>query len=84
VDIQIQKLGARLAEMDMELVLSENVRVFLAEKGFDPIYGARPLKRAIQKYIENPLSMEILQGRIPEGAKFMADVQEGNVVFRPL
>ncbi len=84
VDIQIQKLGARLSEMDMELVLSEDVRAFLAEKGFDPIYGARPLKRAIQKYIENPLSMEILQGRISEGATFIADVKEGNVVFRPL
>jgi len=84
VDIQIQKLGARLAEMNMELVLSEDVRAFLAEKGFDPIYGARPLKRAIQKYIENPLSMEILEGRISEGATFMADVKEGNVVFRPL
>jgi len=84
VDIQIQKLGARLSEMHMELVLSEDVRAFLAEKGFDPIYGARPLKRAIQKYIENPLSMEILEGRISEGAKFMADVKEGNVVFRPL
>ena len=84
VDIQIQKLGARLAEMDMELVLSEDVRAFLAEKGFDPIYGARPLKRAIQKYIENPLSMEILQGNISEGAKLIADVQGENVVFKPL
>jgi len=84
VDIQIEKLGARLAEMDMELVLSEDVRAFLAEKGFDPIYGARPLKRAIQKYIENPLSMEILQGNISEGAKFIADVQGENVVFKPL
>ena len=84
VDIQIKKLGARLAEMDMELVLSEDVRAFLAEKGFDPIYGARPLKRAIQKYIENPLSMEILQGNISEGAKLIADVQGENVVFKPL
>ncbi len=84
VDIQIQKLGARLAEMHMELFLSEDVRAFLAEKGFDPIYGARPLKRAIQKYIENPLSMEILQGNISEGAKLIADVQGENVVFKPL
>ncbi len=84
VDIQIEKLGARLAEMGMELVLSEDVRAFLAEKGFDPIYGARPLKRAIQKYIENPLSMDILQGNISEGAKLITDVQEGNVVFKPL
>jgi len=83
VDIQIKKLGARLAEMGMELVLSEDVRAFLAVKGFDSIYGARPLKRAIQKYIENPLSMDILQGNISEGTKLIADVQEENVIFKP-
>ncbi|MBW1727132.1 MAG: ATP-dependent chaperone ClpB, partial [Deltaproteobacteria bacterium] len=69
VDIQVKRLGSRLAQMNLALVLSENARTFLAEKGFDRIYGARPLKRAIQKYIENPLSMEILQGNIPEGIK---------------
>ena len=57
---------------------------FLAEKGFDPVYGARPLKRAIQKYIENPLSMEILQGSISEDTKFKADVKGRNVIFKPL
>jgi ATP-dependent Clp protease ATP-binding subunit ClpB len=84
VDIQVKRLGSRLAQMNMTLVLSENARNFLAEKGFDPIYGARPLKRAIQKYIENPLSMEILQGNIPEGTKLRADVKEDGVVFTPV
>ena len=69
VDIQMKSLGSRLAEMNIELALSDNARSLLAEKGFDQIYGARPLKRAIQKYIENPLSMEILKGNISEGAK---------------
>ena len=67
VDIQMKRLESRLAEMNMELVLSDDARAFLAEKGFDRIYGARPLKRAIQRYIENPLSMEILKGNISEG-----------------
>jgi ATP-dependent Clp protease ATP-binding subunit ClpB len=81
VDIQMKRLESRLAEMNMELVLSDNARAFLAEKGFDKIYGARPLKRAIQRYIENPLSMEILQGSISEGTKLSADVEGGQVVF---
>jgi len=81
VDIQVKRLGSRLAQMNMTLVFSENARNFLAEKGFDRIYGARPLKRAIQKYIENPLSMEILQGNISEGTKLRADVKGDQVVF---
>ncbi|RLB85795.1 MAG: ATP-dependent chaperone ClpB [Deltaproteobacteria bacterium] len=81
VDIQVKRLGSRLTQMNMTLVLSENARNFLAEKGFDQIYGARPLKRAIQKYIENPLSMEILKGNIPEGTKLRADVKGDSVVF---
>ncbi len=84
VDIQIKRLGSRLAQMSMELVLSENARSFLAEKGFDQIYGARPLKRAIQKYIENPLSMEILKGNISEGAKIEADLEGKQIVFNSL
>ena len=81
VDIQIKRLGSRLDQMNLALVLSENARIFLAEKGFDQIYGARPLKRAIQKYIENPLSMEILKGNIPEGTKIEADVEGERIVF---
>jgi ATP-dependent Clp protease ATP-binding subunit ClpB len=84
VDIQMKRLELRLAEMNMELVLSDNARAFLAEKGFDQIYGARPLKRAIQRYIENPLSMEILQGSILEGTKLKADVEGDRIVFNPL
>jgi len=81
VDIQIQQLADRLAAMNLRLVLSEQARSFLAEKGYDPIYGARPLKRAIQKYIENPLSMEIIQGSIAAGSEIEADVQEEQIIF---
>jgi ATP-dependent Clp protease ATP-binding subunit ClpB len=81
VDIQMKRVESRLTEMNMELVLSDKARTFLAEKGFDQIYGARPLKRAIQRYIENPLSMEILQGSISEGTKLKADVEGDRIVF---
>jgi len=82
VDIQMQRLGTRLAAINLKLVLSEKARSFLAEKGYDQIYGARPLKRAIQKYIENPLSMEIIKGSIAEGARIEADVEDGQIIFR--
>jgi ATP-dependent Clp protease ATP-binding subunit ClpB len=80
----MKSLGSRLAEMNIELALSDNARSLLAEKGFDQIYGARPLKRAIQKYIENPLSMEILKGNISEGAKVEANVEGEQIVFTSL
>ncbi|MDH4205711.1 MAG: AAA family ATPase, partial [Desulfobacteraceae bacterium] len=83
VDIQMKRLESRLAEMNMVLTLSDDARAFLSEKGFDQIYGARPLKRAIQKYIENPLSMEILQGNISEGTKLRADIEGDRIVFIP-
>ncbi len=82
VDIQIKRLDKRLSEMNIELVLSDAARLLLAEKGYDQIYGARPLKRAIQKYVENPLSMEILKGDIAEGANIEADVEDGEIVFK--
>ena len=84
VDIQMKRLESRLAEMNMELVLSDEARTFLAVKGFDRIYGVRPLKRAIQRYIENPLSMEILQGNISEGTKLRADAEGDRIVFNLL
>ncbi|UCD89579.1 MAG: ATP-dependent chaperone ClpB [Desulfobacterales bacterium] len=82
VDIQISRLDKRLSEMNIELVLSDAARLFLAEKGYDQIYGARPLKRAIQKYVENPLSMEMLTGDVTEGINIEADVEDNEIVFK--
>ena len=84
VDIQMQHIGARLAEMNIKLLLSERAKSFLAKQGYDQIYGARPLKRAIQKYIENPLSMEIIQGNLKEGSAIEADVENEHMVFKPV
>ncbi len=81
VEIQIERLGERLAEMNIEFILSDAARTLLAAKGYDQMYGARPLKRAIQKYIENPLSMEMLKGNISEGTKIEAQVEGEQIVF---
>ena len=82
VDIQVKKLGNRLAERNIDLKLSDDARSLIAKKGYDPTYGARPLKRVIQKYLENPLSMEILKGHIQEGSNVSAVVEGDQIVFR--
>ncbi|MBU1162915.1 MAG: ATP-dependent chaperone ClpB, partial [Proteobacteria bacterium] len=81
VKIQIKKLCKRLEERNIELELSDSAVKLLAEKGYDSVYGARPLKRAIQKYIENPLSIEILKGKFSESTRIKADVEDGELVF---
>jgi ATP-dependent Clp protease ATP-binding subunit ClpB len=81
VEIQLERLRKRLEERKIELRLSEAARKLLARKGFDPVYGARPLKRAIQQSIENPLALEILKGRFAEGATVIADAEGDRIVF---
>ncbi len=82
VAIQIKKLSSRLADRKIELSLSSEAMALIAEKGYDPVYGARPLKRLIQHMIENPLSMEILKGNIAEGARLNAQVEGDRIVFK--
>ena len=84
VGIQIKRLSARLSEKNINLIISDSAMSFLADKGYDPIYGARPLKRAIQKYIENPLAMEILKGNILEGSSVSAKAEGDCIVFRSI
>ncbi|MFW5989729.1 MAG: AAA family ATPase, partial [Desulfosudaceae bacterium] len=81
VDIQVERLSCRTADRSIELILSDEARVFLANRGYDPVYGARPLKRAIQKYLENPLAMEILKGNIPENSIVNATVADDTIEF---
>jgi ATP-dependent Clp protease ATP-binding subunit ClpB len=82
VAIQIKKLSSRLAGKDIKLSLSSGAMSLIAERGYDPVYGARPLKRLIQQVIENPLSMEILKGNIAEGAQISAEVEGDRIVFK--
>ncbi len=81
VRLQMQRLEKRLAERRIVLDVSESAQDMIVGKGYDPVYGARPLKRAIQKYLENPLSMEILKGRIPDGCTVRADTEDDHLVF---
>jgi len=73
VDIQLKHLEKLLAERKLSLELTPGAKKFLAEHGFDPTYGARPLKRAIQKYLQDPLSMAILEGKFVEGTTLKVD-----------
>ncbi|MNR88966.1 Chaperone protein ClpB [compost metagenome] len=79
--IQLQVLEKRLARMDMSMDVSEDALQKIAEAGFDPVYGARPLKRAIQHQIENPLSKAILEGKFGPKDVISVDVQDGELVF---
>jgi ATP-dependent Clp protease ATP-binding subunit ClpB len=82
VDIQLGYLHERLADRDMRIHLSDEARDRLAEAGFDPVYGARPLKRAIQQQVENPLAQEILLGRFSPGDVIEVGVGEDRLRFR--
>ncbi|HLP67722.1 MAG TPA: ATP-dependent chaperone ClpB [Rhizobium sp.] len=68
VDIQMQRLVTLLAERKITVDLGEDARNWLADKGYDPVYGARPLKRVIQKYVQDPLAEQILSGRVPDNS----------------
>jgi ATP-dependent Clp protease ATP-binding subunit ClpB len=82
VDIQLGYLHERLADRDMRINLSDEARDKLAEAGFDPVYGARPLKRAIQQQVENPLAQEILQGRFKPGDIIEVGVESDRLDFQ--
>jgi len=81
VTLMINELKERLYEKRIDLVLSDKSREFLAEEGFDPNYGARPLRRTIQRYVENPLAKKILNGEIMEGDEIFLDYLRGEPVF---
>ncbi|HWW80287.1 MAG TPA: ATP-dependent chaperone ClpB [Steroidobacteraceae bacterium] len=81
VDIQLVYLRKRLQDRDMDLVLDDAARDLIGEAGFDPVYGARPLKRAIQQQIENPLAQKILQGGFSPGDRIRVGVREGHLTF---
>uniref|UniRef100_UPI003A841D28 AAA family ATPase n=1 Tax=Marinospirillum sp. TaxID=2183934 RepID=UPI003A841D28 len=79
--IQLDRLGARLAEQDLQLSLSDEVMNKLVEQGYDPVYGARPLKRAVQRMLENPLAQELLAGRFAPGQTIRVGLHADQLVF---
>jgi len=82
VEIQIDLLRGRLEANKIKLDLTEQAKEFLAKSGFDPVYGARPLKRTIQHLIQDPLAVKILEGSVKEGDHVSMDVRDGRVVFQ--
>ncbi len=84
VDLQLQKLGEILQQRGVGLHVTEAARLQIASDGYDPVYGARPVKRVIQQAIQNPLATELLRGEFPEGATIEIDYSDKGFTFRSL
>jgi ATP-dependent Clp protease ATP-binding subunit ClpB len=82
VEIQLGRLTKRLAQQKIDIELSDSAKTFLAREGYDPVYGARPLKRAIQRYILDPLSLDILEGKFGEGQRIRVEAKDGALEFK--
>ena len=82
VDLQIKEVVSRLSEYGVELTLTATARSWLAKEGYDPAFGARPLRRAIQKFVESPLSVQLLGNQVGKGGKVTVDVEDDKVVFK--
>ena len=83
VDLQMEQVALRLGDHGIVVSLTPSARTWLAGEGYDPAFGARPLKRALQKHVESPLSVQILQGEFENGDHVMVDYEEGEgLVFR--
>jgi len=81
IDLLIREVERRLAERDIKIDVNEEAKAWLAQKGYDPVYGARPLRRAIQRYMENPLSSKILQGEFKKGDTIVVSLHEDSLTF---
>ena len=82
VDLELKKVEDRLKNKEIKVEFTESAKRFLAEKGFDPNLGARPLKRVIQKLVLDPLSLKIVSGEVKEGERVLVDLKEDNIVFQ--
>lgn len=77
IEIELEKLYKRVSELGYQLKLSDKAKAYIADKGFDKQFGARPLKRAIQKYVEDALAEEIITSKISMGDEIFMDIEEG-------
>ncbi|MEJ5314089.1 MAG: AAA family ATPase [Anaerolinea sp.] len=84
VDLQMQEIKNRLQEHGLDVELSPEARNWLAQVGFDPNFGARPLRRALQKYVESPLSVSLLSGEFRQGDRVLVEIENNRPVFRKL
>ena len=83
VQLEIKGVFGRLKDKNIELDIPADTIEFLITKGFDPIYGARPLKRTLQRYLEDPLSEYIISGQVKDGQKIKAVLKGDTVIFEP-
>ena len=83
VELQVEQLAGRVAERGIEIELTDDARTLLGNLGYDPTYGARPLKRVIQKQLVDKLALRLLEGEFTEGQRVRADAEGGELVFRP-
>jgi ATP-dependent Clp protease ATP-binding subunit ClpB len=83
IDVQLEKLRANLAERGIQIVLEDSAKELLSNEGYDPAYGARPLKRAIQTLIQNPLAVKLLKGEIAGGQTVHISSENGEMKFTP-
>ncbi len=81
VDLMVKDLQGRLAERKLGVELTEKAKVWLAKEGYDPVFGARPLRRAIERYVENPMSTKLLRGEFKEGDTVIVDLGDGELKF---
>ncbi len=82
VDLQMKEVQNRLDEYKITVTLSPEARTWLAKQGYDPAFGARPLRRAIQKFVESPLSVELLGGKFAKGGSVKVDVADDKIIFK--
>jgi ATP-dependent Clp protease ATP-binding subunit ClpB len=81
VDLQLTRLKKLLADRKLGLQVTPEARQLLSELGYDPVYGARPLKRVIQQRLQNPIALEVLEGHFPEGATIRVDRDGDELLF---
>ena len=83
VDLEVEKVKARLKAKEVEIILDSAAHEFVIEKGYDPNYGARPMRRAVERYLEDPLAEEILRGNVKAGTQVQVTAKDGKLIFQP-
>ena len=81
MELQLERVAKRMEGRGIDLAFTPAVKKFIAEKGYDAHYGARPIKRAIQKEILDPMAQEIIGGKMPDGGRVLVDIKDDKAVF---
>jgi len=82
VDLEVSKVKTRIKAKEVSITLDEKAHEFLIEKGYDPTYGARPMRRAVERYLEDPMAEELLRGNIKPGDVVNVTVENGKLIFQ--